>query len=148
MNSGGNNKNNSLGLNNYDQQDTSYNTYGLSPSFLASLRIQGPLHNKVFVANVSILRQMLYNQSNSPNKSLFFSSSLFTHTLSLSPPHLSLYVTHSLPLSLFLSAVAPDERRLFCIGGHLDTLPFCGGSRLSLVVPFSSVEFLANNSIR
>lgn len=54
MNSGGNNKNNSLGLNNYDQQDTSYNTYGLSPSFLASLRIQGPLHNKVFVANVSI----------------------------------------------------------------------------------------------
>lgn len=33
--------------------DQSYNTYGLSTSFLESLGIQGPLHTKVFVANVS-----------------------------------------------------------------------------------------------
>lgn len=56
MNSGLNNKsNNNLGLNSYDPPDSSYNTYGLSASFLSSLRIQGPLHNKVFVANVSTL---------------------------------------------------------------------------------------------
>lgn len=30
------------------------NTYGLSPQFLESLWIQGPLTNKIFVANVSI----------------------------------------------------------------------------------------------
>ena len=28
------------------------NTYGLSPQFLASLNIQGPLHTRVFVANM------------------------------------------------------------------------------------------------
>lgn len=39
--------------NSFDQQD--FNTYGLSPSFLASLNIVGPLHTKVFVANVSII---------------------------------------------------------------------------------------------
>lgn len=32
----------------------SYNTYGLSSGFLESLGINGPLHNKIFVANVSI----------------------------------------------------------------------------------------------
>lgn len=46
---GPNNYNN----NNFDQPQD-YNTYGLSPSFLASLNIVGPLHTKVFVANVSI----------------------------------------------------------------------------------------------
>jgi len=34
---------------------SNYNLYGLSASFLESLGISGPLHNKVFVANVSIL---------------------------------------------------------------------------------------------
>ena len=29
------------------------NTYGLSPQFLESLGIDGPLHTRVFVANVS-----------------------------------------------------------------------------------------------
>lgn len=52
-------KNNNMPMNNFDQQEPSYNTYGLSPSFLASLRIQGPLHNKVFVANVSIFEPNL-----------------------------------------------------------------------------------------
>lgn len=40
------------GMNDYDGP---YNTYGLSASFLEGLGIVGPLHNKVFVANVSIL---------------------------------------------------------------------------------------------
>lgn len=31
------------------------NTYGLSPAFLESLNINGPLITKVFVANVSIV---------------------------------------------------------------------------------------------
>ena len=31
-----------------------YNTYGLSPQFLESLGITGPLSSRVFVANVSI----------------------------------------------------------------------------------------------
>lgn len=39
---------------------SNYNLYGLSASFLESLGISGPLHNKVFVANVSI--QFLCNQ--------------------------------------------------------------------------------------
>lgn len=39
--------------NSFDQQQD-FNTYGLSPSFLASLNIIGPLHTKVFVANVSM----------------------------------------------------------------------------------------------
>lgn len=44
----------SVGVSNdYDMQP--YNTYGLSTSFLESLGINGPLHNKIFVANVSIL---------------------------------------------------------------------------------------------
>lgn len=45
------------GFNNYNDNyndSSSYNTYGLSASFLNSLGIQGPLHTKVFVANVSI----------------------------------------------------------------------------------------------
>lgn len=50
---GGSLKANNMGMSNFDQQEQ-YNTYGLSPSFLASLRIQGPLHNKIFVANVSM----------------------------------------------------------------------------------------------
>lgn len=40
-----------MGPNDFDMP---YNTYGLSTSFLESLGINGPLHNKVFVANVSI----------------------------------------------------------------------------------------------
>lgn len=53
---GGNFNNfNDLGdLNNEFNNDQSFNTYGLSASFLDSLGIQGPLHTKVFVANVSI----------------------------------------------------------------------------------------------
>lgn len=35
--------------------DNPYNTFGLSTSFLEGLGIQGPLYNKIFVANVSIL---------------------------------------------------------------------------------------------
>lgn len=35
-------------------RSTSENTYGLSPSFLESLRIDLPLVNRVFVANVSM----------------------------------------------------------------------------------------------
>lgn len=108
MNSGGNNKNNSLGLNSYDQQDTSYNTYGLSPSFLASLRIQGPLHNKVFVANVSIIHKqhMLYipfqpTTNDQPKQSLFSSLCLFySRSLSLTPSH---SLSHSILLSLSLT---------------------------------------------
>lgn len=37
-----------------DFNSSNYNLYGLSASFLESLGISGPLHNKVFVANVSI----------------------------------------------------------------------------------------------
>lgn len=61
---GGNNNNNGGGgnFNNFNDlsdlndfsNDQSFNTYGLSASFLDSLGIQGPLHTKVFVANVSI----------------------------------------------------------------------------------------------
>lgn len=37
-----------------------FNTYGLSVKFLEGLGItQGPLHNKVFVANVSIFTKMI-----------------------------------------------------------------------------------------
>lgn len=50
---GGGNGNNGGGINDYDNGN--YNTYGLSPSFLEGLGIQGPLHTKVFVANVSIV---------------------------------------------------------------------------------------------
>lgn len=145
MNSGGNNKNNSLGLNNYDQQDTSYNTYGLSPSFLASLRIQGPLHNKVFVANVSIIiRQMIYNQSNSPNKSLF-SPHLCSHTL-FTPP---LSLCHSFSSTISLSVCRRFRRASFVLHWWASRYisHFLVALVLSLVVPFSSVQFLANNSI-
>lgn len=45
--------NNGGGINDYDSGN--YNTYGLSASFLEGLGIQGPLHTKVFVANVSIV---------------------------------------------------------------------------------------------
>lgn len=49
------------GFNNYDNYNdsSSYNTYGLSASFLNSLGIQGPLHTKVFVANVSIKKNFV-----------------------------------------------------------------------------------------
>lgn len=40
--------------NDFNNQQGNYNYYGLSASFLESLGITGPLHNKVFVANVSI----------------------------------------------------------------------------------------------
>lgn len=45
---------NSLSLRNNDESKWG-NTYGLSPQFLESLKIDPPLNNKVFVANVSIL---------------------------------------------------------------------------------------------
>ncbi|XP_031635659.1 heterogeneous nuclear ribonucleoprotein M [Contarinia nasturtii] len=48
---GGKGNSGSGSYNNFDQQQD-YNTYGLSPSFLASLNIIGPLHTKVFVANL------------------------------------------------------------------------------------------------
>lgn len=38
-----------------NQSEQNHNTYGLSVSFLNSLGIQPPLHNKIFIANVSIL---------------------------------------------------------------------------------------------
>lgn len=50
------------GFNNYNDNyndSSSYNTYGLSASFLNSLGIQGPLHTKVFVANVSIIKKKI-----------------------------------------------------------------------------------------
>lgn len=50
---GGGGNNNGGGINDYDSGN--YNTYGLSSSFLEGLGIQGPLHTKVFVANVSIV---------------------------------------------------------------------------------------------
>lgn len=40
--------------NDFVNQAANYNYYGLSASFLENLGITGPLHNKVFVANVSI----------------------------------------------------------------------------------------------
>lgn len=50
------------GRNNYNMMSNdfvnppaNYNYYGLSASFLENLGITGPLHNKVFVANVSIV---------------------------------------------------------------------------------------------
>lgn len=40
-----------------------FNTYGLSVKFLEGLGItQGPLHTKVFVANVSIQMTIVWNQ--------------------------------------------------------------------------------------
>lgn len=54
---GGNNNNNgnqNLGGGGGGDFDGPYNTYGLSKSFLEGLGIQGPLYNKIFIANVSI----------------------------------------------------------------------------------------------
>lgn len=54
---GGNNNNNNLGGGGGGPMgdfDSPYNTYGLSTSFLEGLGIQGPLYNKIFIANVSI----------------------------------------------------------------------------------------------
>lgn len=55
---GGNNNNNNLGGGGgggpMGDFDSPYNTYGLSTSFLEGLGIQGPLYNKIFIANVSI----------------------------------------------------------------------------------------------
>lgn len=48
---------------------SNYNLYGLSASFLESLGISGPLHNKVFVANVSI--KFLSNPKNKKFKKYF-----------------------------------------------------------------------------
>lgn len=44
-----------------DFNSSNYNLYGLSASFLESLGISGPLHNKVFVANVSICIIIIIN---------------------------------------------------------------------------------------
>lgn len=52
---GFNNFNDNNQQNNDYNDSSSYNTYGLSASFLDSLGIQGPLHTKIFVANVSIV---------------------------------------------------------------------------------------------
>lgn len=44
------------GLGNMGNNNTpQYNTYGLSPQFLDALGIIGPLSNRVFVANVSLI---------------------------------------------------------------------------------------------
>lgn len=43
--------------------DSPYNTYGLSTSFLEGLGIQGPLYNKIFIANVSIVSAPLLSLS-------------------------------------------------------------------------------------
>lgn len=57
----GRNNFNMMGNNDYNNQTSSnYNYYGLSASFLESLGITGPLHNKVFVANVSIVFKIVY----------------------------------------------------------------------------------------
>lgn len=46
--------------NDFVNQAANYNYYGLSASFLENLGITGPLHNKVFVANVSIFLPKCY----------------------------------------------------------------------------------------
>lgn len=46
-------------MNDYSLHDQQFTTYGLSTKFLEGLGIQGPLHTKVFVANVSILIKCL-----------------------------------------------------------------------------------------
>lgn len=51
---GNNNGNQNLGGGGGGDFDGPYNTYGLSKSFLEGLGIQGPLYNKIFIANVSI----------------------------------------------------------------------------------------------
>lgn len=43
-----------------NQGEQNHNTYGLSASFLNNLGIQPPLHNKIFIANVSILSLVLF----------------------------------------------------------------------------------------
>uniref|UniRef100_A0A1A9V7Y5 RRM domain-containing protein n=1 Tax=Glossina austeni TaxID=7395 RepID=A0A1A9V7Y5_GLOAU len=48
----GRNNFNMMGNNDYNNPSSNYNYYGLSASFLESLGITGPLHNKVFVANL------------------------------------------------------------------------------------------------
>lgn len=51
----------------FNQSDQNHNTYGLSASFLNNLGIQPPLHNKIFVANVSIYK-FLFDQKLSETK--------------------------------------------------------------------------------
>lgn len=79
----GRNNFNMMGNNDYNNQTSSnYNYYGLSASFLESLGITGPLHNKVFVANVSIVFKIVY-QLRKTKKSIYsnqISHILFTPT--------------------------------------------------------------------
>lgn len=55
MNRGGGDLSGNVGGGNYNMPRENFNTYGLSTSFLANLGIEGPLHTKIFVANVSTL---------------------------------------------------------------------------------------------
>lgn len=47
------------GFGNDFRSEPPFNTYGLNPQFLKSLGINGPLNNKVFISNVSILKSFL-----------------------------------------------------------------------------------------
>lgn len=78
----GRNNFNMMGNNDYNNQTSSnYNYYGLSASFLESLGITGPLHNKVFVANVSIVFKIVYQlpKTNKQKNLLKSNSTSFLH---------------------------------------------------------------------
>lgn len=65
-------RNNFNMMSNDFNQQANYNYYGLSASFLESLGITGPLHNKVFVANVSIVIDISTFYQTDINKSCFY----------------------------------------------------------------------------
>lgn len=81
----GRNNFNMMGNNDYNNQTSSnYNYYGLSASFLESLGITGPLHNKVFVANVSIVFKIVYQLRKTKKINLLksnFTSFLHQHNI-------------------------------------------------------------------
>lgn len=56
-----------------NNNDPHFNTYGLSTKFLEGLGIQGPLHTKVFVANVSMIETFFYIK----NKKIIIIARLF-----------------------------------------------------------------------
>lgn len=64
--------------------DSPYNTYGLSTSFLEGLGIQGPLYNKIFIANVSILLFLSLSQVKSPQRMCYWYSLGYRGRLSVS----------------------------------------------------------------
>ena len=56
------------GFGNDFRSEPPFNTYGLNPEFLKSLGINGPLNNKVFISNVSILVEIIINVALSLNE--------------------------------------------------------------------------------